>query len=46
MERGAGSTSNDEDGVVTKSITGKVAFEERPGDIWGKGILGRGKGKC
>lgn len=48
MKRGkrAGSPSKEENGVVTRSFNGKVASEEGSGDIWGKGISGRGKGKC
>lgn len=37
----AGSITNDEDKVVTKSLIGKVAFEERPGDIWRRGTESR-----
>lgn len=29
--------------VATESLIGKVAFDQRPVDIWGKDISGRGK---
>lgn len=35
--KGDGSTTNDEDKVATKSLIGKAAFEERPGEYLEKG---------
>ena len=43
--KGDGSTTNDEDKVVTKSLIGKVAFEERPGEYLEKGYRGQKEGQ-